>query len=212
MEHKPIAIMILPVFVIGILMLGSFAATVNAQQSSNPETTIGEASGADQQTILNMHNNERKAVNNPDLVWSNSLAADAKTWLDTLITESGGSVEARGIRHDPVNTGYSCTRGAACQGENLARAASFSTPNPPAAPTVEQLVQGWINEPKGPFASNHYTQMVWKDTKEVGCATATIKGMTSNGWHGVNVYLNCRYHPAGNQAFNGVPQPAYEVK
>jgi uncharacterized protein YkwD len=198
MEHKLIAIMILPVFVIGILMLGTFAATVNAQ------VTIGEASGADQQTILNMHNSERDAVKTPDLVWSNSLAADAKTWLDTLIAESGGSVEATGIRHDPVNTGLSCTLGAACQGENLARAASFSTPNPPVAPTVEQLVQSWVNEPKGPHASNHYTQMVWKDTKEVGCATATIKGTTSNGWHGVNVYLNCRYSPRGNG-----PGPAY---
>jgi len=206
MEHKPIAIMILPVFVIGILMLSTFAATVNAQVAS------GEASGADQQTILSMHNTQRKAVNNPDLVWSNSLAADAKTWLDTLI--AGQNVESflPSNPHDPVNTGETCTRGAACQGENLARAASFSTPNPPVAPTVGQLVQGWVDEPKSPTAQNHYTQMVWKNTKEVGCATATINGMTSNGWHGVNVYLNCRYHPAGNQAINGVPQPAYEVK
>lgn len=203
MEHKPIAIMILPVFVIGILMLSTFAATVNAQ------VAIGEASGADQQTIMAMHKQERDAVKTPELVWSNSLAADAKTWLEKLI--AGHNVESflPSNPHDPVNTGLSCTLGPACQGENLARAASFSTPNPPEAPTVAQLVQGWINEPKDPFARNHYTQMVWKDTKEVGCATATIKGMTSYGWPGVNVYLNCRYHPAGNQAVNGVPQAAY---
>jgi hypothetical protein len=35
MVHKPIAIMILPVFVAGILMLGILAATGNAQESSN---------------------------------------------------------------------------------------------------------------------------------------------------------------------------------
>jgi pathogenesis-related protein 1 len=153
MEHKPIAIMILPVFVIGILMLGTMAATVNAQESSNPETTVGEASGADQQTILNMHNSERAAVGTPNLEW---------------------------------------------QGENLAWASRAATPNPPVAPSVEQLVGQWVNEPKDPHASNHYTQMVWKDTKEVGCATANVKGMTSDNWHGVGVYLVCRYSPPGN--------------
>jgi pathogenesis-related protein 1 len=203
MEYKPIAIMILPVFVIGILMLGTMAATVNAQESSNPETTVGEASGADQQTILNIHNRERAAVGTPDLVWSNSLAADAKTWLDTLVAENGGNAERGGLRHDPVNTGLSCTLGTACQGENLAWASRAATPNPPVAPSVEQLVGQWVNEPKEPHASNHYTQMVWKDTKEVGCATANVRGMTSDNWHAVGVYLVCRYSPPGNTV--GVP-------
>ena len=94
MEYKPIAIMILPVFVIGILMLGILAATGNAQESSNAGTTSGEASGADQQTILAIHNRERAAVGTPDLEWSNSLAADAKTWLDKLVAENGGNVES----------------------------------------------------------------------------------------------------------------------
>jgi uncharacterized protein YkwD len=203
MEHKPIAIMILPVFVMGILMLGILAATGNAQESSNAGTTSGAASGADQQTILTIHNRERAAVGTPDLVWSNSLAADARTWLDKLVAESGGDVERGGLRHDPVNTGISCTLGTACQGENLAFASKAATGGPPVAPSVEQLVGQWVNEPKGRLAANHYTQMVWKDTKEVGCATAEKRGMTSDGWHAVGVYLNCRYSPPGNT--EGVP-------
>jgi pathogenesis-related protein 1 len=204
MEHKPIAIIILPVFVTGILMLGILAATGNAQESSNTGTTSGAVSGADQKTILDMHNNERAAVRVPDLVWSNSLAADAKTWLDKLVAESAGNVMTGGLRHDPVNTGLTCTLGPACQGENLAFAARGASAGPPVAPSVAQLVGGWVAESHNPHALNHYTQMVWHSTTHVGCATAEKRGMTSNGFHAVGVYLNCRYSPPGNG-----PGPAY---
>jgi hypothetical protein len=36
----------------------------------------------------------------------------------------------------------------------------------------------------------HYTQMVWKNTKEVGCGTASNDNL---------VVLVCRYSPSGNQ-------------
>jgi hypothetical protein len=203
MEHKPIAIIILPVFVMGILMLGTLAATGNAQESSNTGITSGVVSGADQQTILAMHNRERAAVNTSDLVWSNTLASDAKTWLDKVVAESGGDVMSGGLKHDPVNTGLDCTLGPACQGENLAFASRAATPNVPVAPSVEQLVGGWVAESHNPHAGNHYTQMVWHSTTEVGCATAEKRGM-SGPFHEVGVYLNCRYSPPGNG-----PGPAY---
>ena len=196
--------MILPVFVIGILMLGILAATGNAQESSNTGTTSGAASGADQQSILTIHNRERAAVGVAPLTWSDSLAANANTWLDKLLAENGGAVEGGNpLRHDDVNTGKTCTLGTACQGENLARISDARRLAPPVAASVEELVGRWVGEPKGPLALNHYTQMVWKDTKEVGCATATVRGMTSDGWHGANVYLVCRYSPPGN--YEGVP-------
>ena len=66
---------------------------------------LEKLSGADQQTILNMHNSERTAVGTPNLEWSNSLAADAKTWLDTLVAENGGNVEAGGLRTTPRTQG-----------------------------------------------------------------------------------------------------------
>ena len=63
-------------------------------------------------------------------------------------------------------------------------------------PSTESLVSGWINEK--PYMGGHYTQMVWKDTKEVGCAIATSNGKTSDGMAGVVAYLVCRYTPPGN--------------
>ena len=44
MIHKSIAIMILPLFVAGIVMLGVLAATGNAQESNNTGTTQQESS------------------------------------------------------------------------------------------------------------------------------------------------------------------------
>jgi len=205
MEHKPIVMIILPVFVTGILMLGILAATGNAQESSNtgitPATT---ASGADQQTILAMHNSERAAVKTPDLVWSDSLATGAASYLDEMLKQN----EAAGpgwaawapdnfkvLRHDPAKPSDI--------GENLAYDASASSSGSPAAASVENLVGGWVRESHNPLATNHYTQMVWKDTKEVGCATAIAKGMTPSGLHATGTYLNCRYTPRGNTV--GVP-------
>src|SRR5215831_6730689 len=110
MEHKPIAIMILSVFVMGILMLGTLVATVNAQES-------GPASGADQQTILNAHDRERSAGGVPALVWSESLASDASAWLNKMVAQNNGVVwPSEGVkllRHDPSLRTTN-------QGENLA--------------------------------------------------------------------------------------------
>src|SRR5215831_15786503 len=122
MEHKPIAIMILPVFVMGILMLGTVAAisTFNrayAQESSNTGTYPGceppgpceqarTASQADEKTILDIHNRERTAVGVPDLVWSESLAGDALAYLDKMVAQNQGAVfkpspDFQMLRHDP---------------------------------------------------------------------------------------------------------------
>ena len=49
--------------------------------------------------------------------------------------------------------------------------------------------------------TGHYTQMVWRTTKEVGCATASGSGSVSQaqgGGSGEVVYLVCRYSPPGN--------------
>ena len=127
-------------------------------------------------SILALHNSERAAVGVPALVWSDKLAADAKPWAEHLAT-SGEFV------HD-TNRGN--------VGENIA--GFFSGVSAPGEGQSK-----WVDEKKdwngGTCASGkvcgHYTQMVWRDTKEVGCATA--KG----GGHAFSI-LVCRYSPPGN--------------
>jgi Cysteine-rich secretory protein family len=133
------------------------------------------------QTILTVHNQYRSDVNVPDLTWSDSLAQDAQQWADEL-AERGGD-----LQHSENRNG---------QGENLwaGTAEAFS---------YEDMVEGWGSEKEyfmyGTFPDvsttgewsdvGHYTQMIWVDTTEVGCAIASGGG---------NDVLVCRYSPAGN--------------
>jgi uncharacterized protein YkwD len=225
MVYKPIAIMILPIFVAGILMLSILlAATANAADDNNtgsgetqapppagggggggetaaaapppatetPPPAEAPPAGAPQgatnnetaadltKSILDVHNSERAAVGVPPLVWSDSLAAGAKTWAEHLATTPE-------FAHDPDRGNV---------GENLA---GFNPSKGVSAPGEGQML--WVAEKKdwhggvltqeNWYPTGHYTQMVWKDTKEVGCATA------SGGGHWFSI-LVCRYSPGGN--------------
>lgn len=133
----------------------------------------------DQQTLLAVHNRYRAEVNVSDLVWSEELAHSAQQWADHLVT---------------TNTfGHSSST----YGENLwtGTAGAFS---------LEDMVSGWGDEKEffipntvfpnvsttGNWADvGHYTQLVWSDTMEVGCAIATGNGRDT---------LVCQYNPPGN--------------
>ena len=131
-------------------------------------------------TILEIHNRERAAVGVPPLVWSDKLAADAKPWAEHLATTGA-------FEHDP-NKGN--------VGENIA---GFNPSKGVSAPGEGQML--WVAEKKDYhgdaltaenwYPTGHYTQMVWRNTKDVGCATA------SGGGHPYNI-LVCRYSPPGN--------------
>lgn len=123
-------------------------------------------------------------------MWSEKLAADAKSWADHLVTLNQGKPIDKLTQSDLV---HSTGTG---QGENLSERGVWGS-GPVSPPSTESLVHGrnsWT--PMG----GHYTQMVWKNTKEVGCATATSNGKASNGDSGLAVYLVCRYSPPGNMA------------
>lgn len=132
--------------------------------------------------ILAAHNRERDSLNIEPLRWNARLAASAQNWADHLAAT--GSFE-----HAPE-------RASDPQGENL----WAGTKN---AFALESRVDAWIREKKffkqGIFPHNsttgriedvgHYTQLIWRDTRDVGCATATGKDED---------VLVCRYSSAGN--------------
>lgn len=135
-----------------------------------------------EQEWLAEHNAARDDVGLGPLRWNHALMRDAQVWAEQLA--------ARGaFQHDPDLQG----RG---QGENL-----WQGTRDRYAPW--QMIDLFVAEKRdfrpGTFPQvsrtgrwsdvGHYTQIIWPDTREVGCATAT------NARHEV---LVCRYWPAGN--------------
>lgn len=123
--------------------------------------------------MLAEHNRVRQGVPVPPLEWSGKLAGVAQKWADTLL--------ARGrFEHQPHNS----------YGENL-----FEMRGRLAAP--DEVVLAWASEAADyDYKTNacrgvcgHYTQLVWRATREVGCAAAR---------EGRRQVVVCEYNPPGN--------------
>ena len=153
--------------------------------SSNSAETVQQQSADFENTILNIHNQERANVQVPTLTWSNSLATDAQGYANELASMGLGPDDI------PPHSGDQS------QGENLSWGSSNGY-------SLETSVQQWAGEKSNYEAGHvmsdddfvegapmigHYTQMVWKDTTEVGCGQANNTDVT---------YLVCRYTPPGN--------------
>ncbi len=123
--------------------------------------------------FLAAHNNVRASVRVAPLKWSDRLAAVAQDWAEALLLR-------KQLLHRPGNQ----------YGENI-----FDIRGAPASP--QQVVDTWASEAADyDYASNkcrkvcgHYTQIVWGDTKELGCA------VTRDARREVWV---CNYNPPGN--------------
>jgi hypothetical protein len=115
------------------------------------------------------------------LTWSDELAAHAQSWADHLASLGGRTLE-----HSPQDA----------EGENLWLGTSSRF-------NYTAMVDSWGNEKsfffRGIFPNisstrnwkdvGHYTQIIWQNTSQVGCAIASSKG---------NDVLVCRYNPPGN--------------
>lgn len=126
--------------------------------------------------MLDVHNEWRAKVGVQPLTWSDELAEHSQQWADVLAAE-------RTMYHRPISTNP--------YGENLATSRQHPM-------TPRFVVNLWGDEDKyydyganqclGPMCG-HYTQMIWHETTEVGCA------MTKDGDFEAWV---CSYNPPGN--------------
>jgi hypothetical protein len=135
------------------------------------------------QRLLAAHNAERAAVGVAPMAWNAQLAADARAWADELAATGR-------FEHSPDQPGQEP------QGENL-------WAGTPRAFAPEAMVRLWLVEKKdyqpGIFPNNsrsgdvekvgHYTQLIWRSSRQVGCATAVGRD---------EEFLVCRYSEAGN--------------
>lgn len=127
------------------------------------------------QALVDRHNYYRAEVGSPPLRWSDDLANSAYAWAKK-IAKMDKMVHSKNGRY----------------GENI----YVSTYEP----ELNKVVDLWASEKKfyhGEAISGdnyhlfgHYTQIIWSQTTEVGCAEAISK----SGKH----YWVCQYYPAGN--------------
>lgn len=147
----------------------------------------GAASAADDTSMarltLKEHNAARAEFGSPPLQWSSRLAEEAQRWAAHL-------AQTNSWRHSKSDQ----RRGA---GENLWRGSrGYFKPSQMIASFVDErvdFVPGRFPEVSrtGYWTDvGHYTQIVWPETREVGCALATGERFD---------VLVCRYWPAGNR-------------
>ena len=150
---------------------------------------------ADKKAILVAHNRARCAVTPtaqtmPALTWNVALEATAQAWASACVdlVAPGGLID-----HNPNRSvGHELTFGYV--GENIY--ASSGTASPTGA------VLSWDAEKINyNFAANtcavnkvcgHYTQVVWANSLEVGCARALCPSLTYRSG------IVCNYGPGGN--------------
>ena len=147
------------------------------------ELVVEEPLPQQAQELLDLHNQYRDEVQVPRLTWSSTLADSAQSWADELAADGGA------LRHSEPGNGSG-------RGENLwgGTAGRFS---------LAQMVNSWGSEKRffqnGRFPNvsstgnwqdvGHYSQMVWRDTTQLGCGLATADR---------NDILVCQYSQPGN--------------
>lgn len=141
-----------------------------------------------QDDLLQAHNRWRAEVGVPPLVWADDLARLAGDWAQTL--RDGRDCRMEHSRRPQL-------------GENLYWASPVKHSDGRRQLqrfSAAQPVDRWASE-KADFdvaintcrpgrVCGHYTQLVWRDTREVGCARAVCADHSQ-------VWV-CNYRPAGN--------------
>ncbi|HYC53422.1 MAG TPA: CAP domain-containing protein [Candidatus Binatia bacterium] len=160
-------------------------SSTTSTTTSTTTTTLGEP--PDLEGITEAHNEVRENVGVSPLVWSDALAATAREWAEACVDDvaPAGAIDHNPNRHDghPYKVG-----------ENIyAQNQPFH---------YQTAVDAWAGEGQWYiYATNtcvptqqcgHYTQLVWQNSKEVGCAKSRCPDLL------YEYSIVCNYGPAGN--------------
>jgi uncharacterized protein YkwD len=168
--------------------IGLVATNVNLTQaaltpSPNQTQTISNSpillvQSINRNEVLAAHNKYRQQVGVPGLKWSNSLASSAQQWAKQLASTNT-------FKHSSTNYGeniWAGTKGRYSQAKMVDNWGSEK----------QYFIRDGIfpNTCRGGWQKcGHYTQIIWKNTTEVGCGLARGAQMD---------YFVCQYNPPGN--------------
>ncbi|MBW4485283.1 MAG: hypothetical protein KME14_22335 [Tildeniella torsiva UHER 1998/13D] len=127
--------------------------------------------------IVAIHNQLRRQVGVQPLTWSPELAGSAQAWAEVLLANEA-------FQHSPPSR-----RRRGMVGENLHQR---RTPVGLSYATPSGAIAGWVNEqnfytyPSNTCAAGrqcgHYLQMVWSDTRQMGCGMARTADARREVW------------------------------
>uniref|UniRef100_A0A3B4D3X2 SCP domain-containing protein n=1 Tax=Pygocentrus nattereri TaxID=42514 RepID=A0A3B4D3X2_PYGNA len=134
--------------------------------------------------FLQIHNTYRKQHGAPPLTINHDLCRSAQAWAENLLS-------IKTLKHSKAD-----------YGENL----YYTWSSVPKTLTGREAVDSWYSEikdynfkkPGFTSGTGHFTQVVWKDTEEVGFGLAT---------DGAAIFVVGQYLPAGN-----ITNPGYFEK
>ncbi|MEM7778910.1 MAG: CAP family protein [Pseudomonadota bacterium] len=158
----------------GVTALLGLGLSVQALPQDNVQTR--------EQVWLIAHNAERAEFGVPALRWSDALEREARDWAETLARDE---VMRHSSYQERKGTGENLWMGTAGYYRAEQMIAHFAAEKQYFAPGRFPQVSrtgDWSDV-------GHFTQIVWADTREVGCAMA--RGARYD-------FLVCRYYPSGN--------------
>ncbi|OCT45420.1 hypothetical protein CLCR_05827 [Cladophialophora carrionii] len=143
--------------------------------------------------ILEAHNVHRVNHTAANLTWSENLASIAADIAATCIYAHNTTAGGGGYGQN-IGAGYTPNRVPAMIGNSMY---NMEMPNYP-------LPYGQDNVDVSNFNNwGHFSQIVWKDTREVGCATQYCPNGLANTGSGTSPYFTvCNYSPAGMTSFH----------
>jgi len=150
------------------------------------ESTGSSISPGDAQAMLDQNNKVRNDVHVPPLTWNSEIAAYAQHWADSLTTVYNCKLNHRG------NVGKNYMG----YGENIyIHMGALMEPFKPVTGSVQwyseipQFKYGKLTS-KNWYKTGHYTQMVWKNTTQMGAGMATCPDGS--------IIVVANYNPPGN--------------
>jgi pathogenesis-related protein 1 len=180
-KHKLSQLMLSASFATSVLNFPEPQNNLNAVIENSP--SIGSRlTPREVKRLLELHNQIRADVGVDEVTWSGELATYAQEWADHLVDTSCD------LEHRPGSGKWELK-----YGENLFVGSSRYF-------DVTSAVRAWEEEKKdydgqaidrhNKNKSGHYTQMVWKTTRQIGCAKAECRR---------RIIVVCNYDPPGNE-------------